>query len=192
VVHKTRIETRVAPLGVFAVEDFDGTVTASQACRIARLNTGTLRVLKSRWQGTATEVLPEGDGKWTRYSFKDVLRLTVIARLAEIGISTLEGGPLAAQMLGSTEYLHGFRDDVAYLVVSTGMLGEIIQTTPRGAPAAKSGAGKKIYAPGILYPSLIKGADLAAVVADPDRYVSVIVNLDEVERHVKANWPRAD
>ena len=166
------------------------TVTASQLCEIANINPGTLRVWKSRLRESGIELLPESDDGWTRYTFMDAMRIMIIGRVAEMNTSALGTTPhILRQIALGTKYLTGFRNDIAYLIISTGMLGEIIPTTPRGSPGSKKGDGRKVYIPGTLYCDIVKGSELKETLADPDRYVSIVINLDEIENHIKEKWP---
>jgi hypothetical protein len=121
-------------------------------------------------------------GSAREWGIGDAIRLAVCTSLVESGISPQRAGQLSSIWTG----LHGFKNDVTYLVISTGMLGEIIPSTPYGGAGTKIGEGRKVYVPGTLYDDIIKGSDLVKTLADPDRYVSIVINLDNIEFSVKA------
>jgi hypothetical protein len=120
-------------------------------------------------------------GAAREWQIGDAMRLATCASLIDFGVPVEKAGKLAAVQIGG----HGFKNDVAYLVISTGMLGEIIPVTPRGSPGTKKGEGRKVYVPGALYDDIVKGSDLAKTLAKPDRYVSIVINLDNIEKRVK-------
>ncbi len=166
----------------------DETITASQLCTIAGIDPSTLRVWKARWQESEVPFLSMTDRSWSRYTFADTMRVAVLARLAEVGltVSKLKRSP---SVLRTVTHLKAFRDDAAYLVISTGYLASIIPHTPRGAPANKMEDLPKVHLPGELHGSIVRGAEILQVVTDPNRFVSLIINLDLLEQHVKRNWP---
>lgn len=166
--------------------EFQGqTLTASQICEVANIGQATFRVWKSRWRDKGIDIFPTSGNGWTRYSFADAMRLTVIVRLAEVfpGVhqQSDEGDAI---VLYALKNIRGFKDDDAYFVVSTGALGEVISDG-----RAKAGTKQKIYMPGAVFPTVVKGRDLGHLLSDPHRYVSIVINLNAVETHVKECWP---
>lgn len=115
------------------------------------------------------------------WQIEDAIRLAVCAALVDSGLSPEKAGKLSSIWVG----LHGFKDDAAFLVVSTGMLGEIIPATRRGTPGTKKGVGQKVYVPGEYYDDVVKATEITKVLADPDRYTSIVISIDNVEKRVK-------
>lgn len=146
------------------------TVNADTLFRITGINPGTLQ---------GTDILSDGDD----YTKADAVMLLFVARLAEAGISP-------STIARAIQNIHGFKNDTAWLVISTGALSEIIQPSPCGEPGTKPGKSTRVHNPGVLHFKTVKGSKLKRIIKNPKRYVSIIVNLDEIEKHVKAEWPK--
>jgi hypothetical protein len=115
-------------------------------------------------------------GAAREWQISDAIRLALCAALVDAGLSPEQAGAF-------TQVAHGFKKDAAYLVVSE--LGEIIPATPRGAPGTKKGEGIKVRTPGVLHSEIVKAADLAKKLDDPDGRAVTVINLDNRERWVK-------
>lgn len=120
-------------------------------------------------------------GAAREWQIGDAIRLAVCAELVDMGLSPETAGKLAAVWVG----LHGFKNDVAYLVVSAGNLGEVVPPTPRGSPGTKKGGDTKVHVPGVLYEEIVKATDLTKVLDNPDRHVSIVISVDNLENRVK-------
>ncbi len=112
-------------------------------------------------------------GKAREFTIQDAVRLGTMVELARLGINPADAAVF-------TQGLTGFRDHVAFLVISQGPLDLPTIQTPEG--------------PGIFYDpdypmkrfDIVKAKDLTDVLLDPRRRASAVVNLDEVEKRVKA------
>lgn len=166
------------------MSDFGGTITTSQLCEIADITPEQIRTWKARWRERGISLLPGSDG-WTRYTFVQVMQITLIAELSELKTNPID---TAQHVLN----LHGFRGEDAYLVISSGMLGRILPTSPRGAPAPSRDEGAKHHEFGMLYSDVVKASELAPFLSDSDRYASIVYNLTNLERRLKAAWPDSE
>lgn len=166
--------------------EFSGTITASELCSIADITPVTLRSWRARWKDRGLNILPEAEG-WSRYTFLQAMQVTLIADLTYLGLhpaNTAGTEDIAIHLAG----LYGFQDDTAFLVISTGNLGRIIPTSPRGQPAPSRDEGTKVYVPGQTYSDIVRGRDLGQFLADPDKFVSVVCNLSLLEERVGKAW----
>jgi hypothetical protein len=97
-----------------------------------------------------------------------------------------------------TQHLTAFKDSPAILVVWQGP-SEIIPVTERGAPAHRAlrhPDGYSIIGPKgvrstggldtLIHSEIVRPAALTSMVADPDKWSLMAINLDEIEERVKA------
>lgn len=106
-----------------------------------------------------------------RWTEAEALRLALLLDMMELGLNARDVAPHLTSM-------HGFHDDVAFLVISVGALGEIIQTSERGADTSSSGDGVSAHMSGRLYSDIVRGRDLADYLKDERRFASAVLNLD--------------
>ena len=96
----------------------------------------------------------------------------MFARLVDAELSPAHAGVLT--QIG----FHGFKDDVAYFVAWQGWV-------PTGLKD-KGGKTQKVYATGMWVHDLVRGGDLGKFLAQDDFAISVVINLDNIERRVKS------
>lgn len=96
----------------------------------------------------------------------------------------LEAGVNAAQAKVALQFIHGFQDEAALLVMSTGMVGRIVPSTPRGSPASQDEDCKKVHMPGNFEFDVVRASRISEYLANPDFYASVVVNLNNIEARV--------
>jgi hypothetical protein len=108
----------------------------------------------------------------------EAIRLALCVELTEAQISPLWAGQLTFTSV------HGFTDDIAYFVAWQGFYPGLIPMTHRGDPIPTKDQLRKIYMPGTWIGAIIKGQDLPKFLENPDVMISVIVNLDNLEKRV--------
>ena len=96
----------------------------------------------------------------------------------------LEAGVNAARAKVALKFIHGFHDEAAILVMSTGMVGRIIPSTPIGSPASKDEDCNKVHMPGNFKFEVVRASRISEYLANPDFYASVVVNLNNIEARV--------
>lgn len=112
-------------------------------------------------------------GKARVFTVSDAVRLGVAVELTRLGVNPAETAVV-------TQALYGLQDDVAFLVVSQGPIEVPTIKTPDG-PAV-------VYDPDapIKRTKIVGSRDLVECLLDPRKRASAVVNLDEVEKRVKA------
>lgn len=109
--------------------------------------------------------------KWSK---EEAIKVAVFDRLLEAGVS-------AAHAKVALQFIHGFTDDTAFLVMSTGLVGRIIPSSSRGAPAPSDDESAKVHTPGQFDYDVIRGRDLGKHLSNQDFYASIVVNLETIE-----------
>lgn len=120
-------------------------------------------------------------GRARELTKKDAGQLLALSDLVDAGFD-------AAHIYREVQHLHLFQRGKAFLVVSTGYLGRIIPSTPRGGPGAKAEDCLPIYVPGHLYSDIVAHGDLPKVLAQKQRHVSIVVCLDHLLSRIEKAW----
>jgi hypothetical protein len=110
----------------------------------------------------------------------DALKLLVLVELVDAGID-------AAAIHRDIRFLHRFRGERAFLVISRGEIGLIIPATERGSPAPTDDECTRVSLPPGHYRSdVVSESDLLRVITDPHKSVSFVVNLNRLYERVNA------
>lgn len=112
----------------------------------------------------------------------DALRILALSELTDAGLP-------AAAVYREIRHLKAFHDDTAYLIMSRGKLMRLIPTSPLGRPPPSEDVGRLVdVTPGDFRTDIVRGRDLHALLSDPNRRFSIILNLDALEDRVDAAW----
>lgn len=113
-------------------------------------------------------------GKAREFTIHDAIRLGTAIELVRLGIDPIEAAV-------STQAIYGLTDDITFLVVSQG---------PVVVPTIKlpDGSSGIVYNPDrpMKRSTIIGSRQLTEVLLDPDKRACAVVNIDEVEKRVKA------
>jgi hypothetical protein len=139
--------------------------TAAQLQETAGISTVTYAQWKARGF-IKSEYKAKGSGNPQMYSFAEVFRVTVLARLVGLGISV---GVASMHV----DHLYGFKRDKAYLLV---------RRYPQ-MPADRADLGEDSGTSG----AILKEADILVAVRKFE--AAAIVSLDGVEAHIKETLP---
>lgn len=161
--------------------------TLSEVAKMLRVHSSRIEQWISREQFLPS-VFGER-GKTREWSLSEVIRLVVFVRLVDlVGIDAKTSGLL-------TQFgFHGFKDDVAFFVAYKGDPSEHSvhawsSDLVRGRDLGELLTSKCRYFPEILKPGRDK--EIIRENSKPNlgpAHVAVVVNLDEIEAEVKANW----
>ncbi|MCF7746992.1 hypothetical protein GLP43_05350 [Sulfitobacter sp. M39] len=120
-----------------------------------------------------------------QWDITEAIKIATFDRLLEIGVS-------AAHAKVALQHIYGFKDDEVFLVLSTGMVGRIIPSTPRGSPTPTDDECTKVHMPGHFDYELVRGSELGQFLSNPDFYGSVVISLDNIEALVRPLFDGAE
>ena len=113
-------------------------------------------------------------GKAREFTMKDVVRLGTAIELVRLGIDPVEATV-------ATQVVHGLTNDIAFLVLSQG---------PVVLPPVRHADGRPVIDYYLDSPMKLKkiigSRQLTEFLLEPDRRSCAVVNIDEVEKRVKA------
>lgn len=128
-------------------------------------------------------------GRPREWTFGEVLRLAVFVRLVDtVGVDTKTAGILTQTSV------HGFHDDGAFFVAYSAPPKLAL---PWLARSVRKREIASFLAEGCEYPFILKSGDDEATLAHNSRRntgpasSAIIIDLDEIERDLKAAWPEA-
>lgn len=124
---------------------------------------------------------PGVSGRARELSKKDAGQLLALSDLVDAGFD-------AAKVHREVQNLRLFKQGKAFLVISTGYLGRIIPSTPRGGPGASDDDCTPIHVPGHLYSDIVSENELTELLAHGDRHVSIVICLDSLLARVDKAW----
>ncbi len=114
----------------------------------------------------------------------DAVKLLALAELVDAGFD-------AAKVWYEVRYIPLYKSET-FLVISTGRLGLIIPTSERGSPAPTDDECRRVHVPGRLYSTKVPREKLLETITDPNRYVSVIISLDNLKSRVNEAWSKIE
>lgn len=113
-------------------------------------------------------------GKAREFTMKDVIRLGTAIELVRLGIDPVEATV-------ATQVVHGLTNDIAFLVLSQG---------PVVLPTVRHSDGRPVIDYYLDSPMKLKkiigSRQLTEFLLEPDKRSCAVVNIDEVEKRVKA------
>jgi hypothetical protein len=113
-------------------------------------------------------------GKAREFTIHDAIRLGAAIELVRLGIDPVEAAV-------ATQAIYGLKDDIAFLVVSQGPVVVPTMKLPDGSSGMVYNADRPMK-----LSKIIGSRQLTEVLLDTDRRACAVVNIDEVERRVKA------
>ena len=113
-------------------------------------------------------------GKAREFTVHDAIRLGTAIELVRLGIDPVEAAV-------STQAIYGLTDDIAFLVVSQGPV--VVPTIK--LPDGSSGIVCNPDRP-MMRSKIVGSKQLTEVLLDPAKRACAVVNIDEVEKRVKA------
>lgn len=119
-------------------------------------------------------------GRARQLTKEDAVKLLALAELVDAGFD-------AAKVQYEVRYLPLHKSET-FLVISTGRLGLIVPPSARGAPAPGVDECARVHVPGRLYSTSVPREKLLETITDPNRFVSVIISLDNLLRRVDEAW----
>jgi len=120
---------------------------------------------------------PEHDaepGKAREFTMQDAIRLGVAIELVRLGIDPVESAV-------ATQVVYGLTDDIAFLVLSQGPVVLPTMKRPDGQPGIDYDRDRPMKRK-----KIIGSRQLTEFLLDPEKRSCAVVNIDEVEKRVKA------
>lgn len=114
----------------------------------------------------------------------DAVKLLALAELVDAGFD-------AAKVHYEVRYLPLYKSET-FLVISTGRLGLIIPASERGYPAPSDEECTRVHVPGRIYSINVSRENLLETITDPNRYVSVIISIDNLLSRVNEAWAKIE
>lgn len=139
----------------------------------------------AKWieDGYLTPSVPGGSSLDHELTKGDALSLLALADLDEAGLAP-------SHIYREVQRLDRYQTRTC-LVISTGHLGRLIPSTPRGGPGASDEDCTPVHMPGRLYHDIVPLDRMYEVLADKQRHVTIILNLDHLKDRVDEAWQRA-
>ena len=113
-------------------------------------------------------------GKAREFTLQDAIRLGTAIELVRLGMDPVEAAV-------ATQVVHGLTDDVAFLVVSQGPVVVPTIRLPDGSPGIDYNPDRPMKRR-----KIIGSRQLTEFLLDPAKRACAVVNIDEVEKRVKA------
>jgi len=133
---------------------------------------------KSLWRERGVDILPTGDGGWTRYTFAEAMRIAVVAQIAQLRDASryFESAARAAKNI------QGYKDDLAFLLLIGGPV-------KAGGLRLRDGSAPSINISGALTSKVVRGRQLSDALHKAGPNPVIVLNLNAIEDCVKAGWP---
>lgn len=155
------------------------TISSRDLYRAIGVNSGRIEQLLHR--GIIEIEDKPGRGKSRRWTEAEARILIILCDLMELGIDARDAAT-------HIKRLHLFHNDVAFLVLSTGRLGEIVPTSERGSKPPEHGSGVAVHRPGHIYSDIVKKSELVDFLLNDNRFASAVINLDARLKFFQKVW----